>query len=127
VSPWRFFVLSFVCPALLWPVNTIAEPMYQQIDEIDLVGGHVPDDTWIETTGRVWATREGVFFGLGMPSAMAPIRLDVSSVAPEQVVMVTGKCKADSTFEEGCRASLRGKTGRVDGRRGVFATRITLQ
>ena len=126
MNPWRVFVLSFGSRALLWSVS-IAEPAYQQVNRIDLVGGHVPDDTWIETTGRVWVTPHGVFFGLGMPSAMAPIKLDISHAAPEQVATVTSKCKAESAFEKGCQANLRGKTGKIDGRHGVFATSITLQ
>ena len=109
MSTWRLFVVLCSSLALLWPENVPADTKYQQLNGIDLIGGYIPDDTWIETTGRVWATPHGVFFGLGMPSAMPPIRLDVSAIAPQQVDLVTSKCKAHRTFEEGCQATVRGK------------------
>ena len=123
---WLFLLLSSSL-ALLWFENAPAEPKYEQVNSIDLVGGHIPDDAWIETTGRVWATPHGVYFGLAMPSAMAPLSLDVSGIASQQVDLVASKCKAQSDFEEGCQATIHGKTGRIDGRRGVFVTNVAIQ
>jgi hypothetical protein len=102
-------------------------PTYRPINSADLLGGYILDGEWIETTGHVWVSDKGVFFNLNLPSARAPMPVDVANVDPENIRRLKSTCGAPDQFSGGCQVTMRGQVGRLDTRhQGILARDIQI-
>lgn len=110
-SPWRQ-VFSVALTA--WVVASCspldAQIVFQDISEYDLIGGRVPTDQMVQTSGHVWIADGKVFMAASVPSALAPIELDISNVSSEITTVPKSRCSASSQFVGGCAVKVRGRT-----------------
>jgi hypothetical protein len=102
-------------------------PTYRPVNRADLLGGYILDGEWIETTGHVWFSDKGVFFNLNLPSARAPMLVDVANVDPENIRRLKSTCGSPDQFSGGCQVTIRGQVGRLDTRhQGILARDIQI-
>jgi hypothetical protein len=102
-------------------------PTYRPVNSADLLGGYILDGEWIETTGHIWVSDKGVFFNLNLPSARAPMPVDVANVDPENIRRLKSTCGAPDQFSGGCQVTMRGQVGRLDTRhQGILARDIQI-
>jgi hypothetical protein len=102
-------------------------PTYRSVNSADLLGGYILDGEWIETTGHVWFSDKGVFFNLNLPSARAPMPVDVANVDPENIRRLNSTCGSSDQFSGGCQVTIRGQVGRLDTRhQGILARDIQI-
>lgn len=98
---------------------------HQIVSIYDLLGGYVGDDHLIEVVGHFEISADGASLSAGMPSAMAPIRVDVAHVPQKDFGRLVQECFA-LRLGGGCRATIRGQTGRLDNLQAIFATSVIL-
>ncbi|MGC1863956.1 MAG: hypothetical protein WA733_23270 [Methylocystis sp.] len=91
--------------------------------------GYVPLGTLVETRGHLWYFRQaGVFLNVNAASARYPLVIDVTAVSAEQRKSLSVCLAPDGSFwGGGCSALIRGKTGLINERRGIFAHEIEIQ
>jgi hypothetical protein len=101
-------------------------PTYRPINTGDLLGGYIANGEWIETSGHGWFADQGVFFNANQISARVPMRVDVVNVDPETVRRLAAECGSVDQFKGGCRVTIRGQTGMLGDRQGIFARDIQI-
>jgi len=102
------------------------EPVYERASSNDIILGYVPDGRWVETRGHLWLSPAGVFLNFNLPSAMVPLRIDVTNVAPDTISQLKTECSAPRQFDGGCNAIVRGQTATMSKRRGIVAHEIRI-
>jgi len=100
------------------------EPAYEPVSSNEIILGYVPDGRWVETSGHLWHSRDGVVLNFNRPSAMVPIRIDIANVAADSLGRLQAECSAQRQFDGGCNAIVRGQTAKVDNRTGIVAREI---
>jgi hypothetical protein len=103
-----------------------AAPVYRPVNSAELLGGYIPDGEWIETSGHVWFTDAGIFFNFNRVSARYPMRVDIGHADPIEVHRLRSECSSPGQFEGGCWMVIRGQTGKVGDRRGIFAREMRI-
>jgi len=123
---------ALFCGVLAWGLEaraqvppSLPESEHQAVGIYDLLGGHIGDGQLIETTGSLQISAHGAFLSASMPSAMAPIRVDVANVSQEDFSKLVQECFAHQ-LAGGCQATIQGQTGRLDNRQAIFATGVSL-
>ncbi len=106
------------------PALQAQEPAYKRISSNEIIQGYVPDGEWVETSGHLWVSPHGVFLNFNRPSAMVPLRIDVTNVAPDSASRLKAECSAPRQFDGGCNALVRGRVGAVGDRKGIVAREI---
>jgi hypothetical protein len=101
-------------------------PVYRPVNSADLLGGYIRDGEWIETSGHVWFTDAGIFFNFNRVSARFPMRIDARHADPLEVQRLRSECSSPDQFEGGCWMVIRGQTGKVGGRQGIFAREMRI-
>jgi hypothetical protein len=118
-----FFAAALcACPSWGQPVEP-ASAAYRKVNTSDIIQGYVQPGESIETTGHVSFLSTGVFLLPNRISAQLPLVLDVSAISPENRTNWAA-CVATELRVGGCEASIRGRTGLINGRRGIFASEI---
>jgi hypothetical protein len=115
------------------PCPIIAEPLgsqsvvYRNVYSGDIMMGYVPLGTLVETRGHLWYFRQaGVFLNVNAASARYPLVIDVTAVSAEQRKSLPLCLAPDGSWSGGCAALIRGKTGLINERRGIFADEIEI-
>ena len=115
------------------PCPIIAEPLgsqsvvYRNVYSGDIMMGYVPLGTLVETRGHLWYFRQaGVFLNVNAASARYPLLIDVTAVSAEQRKSLPLCLAPDGSWSGGCAALIRGKTGLINERRGIFADEIEI-
>ena len=93
----------------------------------DIIMGHMSPGQLIETSGHIWFRQTGVFLNVNQPSAHVPLLIDVSAVPAEKRTNWAACAAPEQGLGGGCEAVIRGMTGLIDGRRGIFAHEIEIQ
>ncbi len=117
ILTWTTLTMAFGGP--LW-----AQQAYRQVSSSDLVGGYIGNGEWVETRGHLWFSDAGVFFAVNVPSARAPIPVDVANLSPEAIARLKASCSAPNQFSGGCQSTIRGQTAIIGARQGVIAREI---
>ena len=103
---FAFVVLVFVLTSSSFASGPKAQPAtYSPVNGSDLLGGYIPNGTWIEVTGHAWFSEQGIFFNVAQPSARVPIRIDVANVDPENIRRMKAECGSPDQFRGGCRVA----------------------
>jgi hypothetical protein len=102
------------------------QPTYERFSSGEIIQGYVPDGEWVETSGHFWISPSGIFLNFNLPSAMAPLLIDVANVAPDSVSQLRAECSASRQFDGGCPAVVRGQVGLVGNRKGIMAREIEI-
>jgi hypothetical protein len=101
-------------------------PIDRPVSSGDLLGGYVPNGEWIEVTGHAWVSDKGMFFNFNQPSARFPMRVDIANVDPEHSRRLNSECRSLDQFHGGCRVTIRGQTGLLGDRQGIFARDVEI-
>jgi hypothetical protein len=121
-SRFAFVALVFLLTSSNFALETKAQsPIYRPVESADLLGGYIANGEWIETTGHAWFSDKGVFFNFNQPSARVPIRVDVANVDPGNIGRLKSECGSKDQFSGGCWVTIRGQTGMLGDRQGIFA------
>ena len=100
---------------------------YRNVNVGEIIMGYVPDGTLVRTGGHVWFREAEVLLNVNVPSAHVPLRVDVSGVPVGRRTEWAACLAPGQDLGGGCGAVVRGRTGMVDGRRGIFAQGIEIQ
>jgi hypothetical protein len=101
-------------------------PIDRPVSSGDLLGGYVPNGEWIEVTGHAWISDKGMFFNFNQPSARFPMRVDIANVDPEHSRRLNSECHSLDQFRGGCWVTIRGQTGLLGDRQGIFARDVEI-
>jgi hypothetical protein len=99
---------------------------YKAVGSNDVILGHVTDGEWVETTGHVWQSPDGVFLNFSRASAMVPLRIHIADVASDSVARLKAECSAPRQFAGGCDAVVRGQVTAVGGQKGIAAREVEI-
>jgi hypothetical protein len=114
------------CPSSAQPSKS-GDAAYRRVYSSDVIMGYVSPGQLIETSGHIWFRQTGVFLNVNAPSAHVPLLIDVSAVPAEKRTSWAACAAPEQGLGGGCEAVIRGKTGLIAGRRGIFAHAIEIQ
>jgi hypothetical protein len=101
---------------------------YRRVYAGDLVSGDVRSGEKIETVGYLGVRRGEVLLKPNLPSAQAPLPIDVSRLSSEAVRQIGVSCTAENEALTigGCMAHIHGQVTPVNNRPGLIADTIVV-